>query len=141
MLTRERFAWSWLSGLIVVSVAYFIAVANHESASTSTELTKIGMLAAALSALAVIALVARFASGNKEERSQVQMDERDRQIEARSSAAAYYVLMGGMIVVGFVMPFSASGWKLVHAAFFAVVLAEVVHYAMVLIGYRRGFSG
>jgi hypothetical protein len=63
-------------------------------------------------------------------------DERDRAIDRRSVATAYYVLITGVIIVGVVMPFNASGWDIINAALFAVTLAEVVHYACVVTNYR-----
>jgi len=37
------------------------------------------------------------------------LDERDEVITRRSVSWAYYVLVGGMILVGCVMPFESSG--------------------------------
>jgi hypothetical protein len=42
-----------------------------------------------------------------------------------------------MILVGCVMPFNASGWRIVNAALAMIVAAEVVHYATVVFSYRR----
>ena len=66
-------------------------------------------------------------------------DERDRAVTRRAQSVAYFVLIGGMIVVGIVMPFQSSGWKLVNSAIFMIVLAEVVHYGVAICGYRRGW--
>ena len=55
----------------------------------------------------------------------------------RSISSAYYVLIAGMIVVGCVMPFSASGWSIINAALVMIVAAEVVHYGVVVLSYRR----
>ena len=63
-------------------------------------------------------------------------DERDRAIDRRSVALAYYVLIGGMIVVGVVMPFDAGGWSIINAALFVIIVAEVVHYACTVTSYR-----
>jgi hypothetical protein len=64
------------------------------------------------------------------------LDERDHAIEHRAVNAAYYVLMAGMILVGFFMPFSASGWTIVNAAIFWIVAAEVLRYGVVVASYR-----
>ena len=58
-------------------------------------------------------------------------------IMRHSISAAYYVLIAGAIVVGCVMPFSSSGWAIVNAAILTIVAAEVVHYAIVVVDYRR----
>jgi hypothetical protein len=63
-------------------------------------------------------------------------DERDRAIDRRSVVLAYYVLLVGMVVVGVVMPFNASGWQIVNAALLAVATAEVVHYVSAVASYR-----
>ena len=139
MLKRERFAWAWLAGLLVVPTIYFIVVATREPICGGMDLVQLGMLATALTTLALVALLARFLpDGGTDGPTPFGADERDQLIESRASVVAYYVLMGGMIVVGFVMPFFASGWELVHAALFATVLAEVVHTTLMLISYRRG---
>jgi hypothetical protein len=139
MLKRERFAWAWLASLLVVPTIYFIVVATREPMSGRMDLVQLGMLATALTALALVALLARFLPfGGTDGPNPFGADERDQLIESRASVVAYYVLMGGMIVVGFVMPFIASGWVLVHAALLATVLAETVHTTLMLISYRRG---
>ena len=55
----------------------------------------------------------------------------------RSISSAYYVLIAGMILVGGVMPFNSSGWSIVNAAILMVVMAEVVHYGVLVLCYRR----
>jgi hypothetical protein len=67
-------------------------------------------------------------------------DERDRAVELRSVKVAYLVLITGMILVGVVLPFSSSGWKLINSAIAAIVLAEIAHYGLVVWSYRRGWS-
>jgi len=42
-----------------------------------------------------------------------------------------------MILVGCVMPFNSGGWKIVNAALFMIVAAEVVHYGVAAVSYRR----
>jgi hypothetical protein len=64
------------------------------------------------------------------------LDERDRAIDRRSISAAYYVLIGGMILVGCFMPFSSTGWTIVNAAIFWIVVAEVIRYSAVVASYR-----
>lgn len=141
MLPRERFAWVWIAGLVVVPALYFLAVSAQAPMREGDVVHRLGMLGAALVSLALVALGARFLTGGRGGGSGgVRTDERDRHIEARSTTVAYHVLMGGMIVVGFVMPFSAARWELVDATFAAIVAAELVHYGLVLRGYRRGYA-
>ncbi len=139
MLARERTAWVWLAALIVVFGVYFSTVSLLEpSGAELTFLARIGLLAGALGTLALIVGIDR-AIGWMRNRDKTPTDERDRLIEARSSAIAYYVLMVGMIVVGCVMPFSADTWQIVHAALLSIVVAEVVHHGLVVLGYRVGW--
>jgi hypothetical protein len=55
----------------------------------------------------------------------------------RSVSSAYYVLIAGMILVGCVMPFRSGGWTIIHAALAMIILAEIVHYTVVVSCYRR----
>lgn len=140
MLARERFAWVWLVSLVLVLGSYLVAVAAapawFEALGTAQ---RIGVLAIPLGLLGVIALSTHgLAWLRRQDREAGEPDERDRAIEHRASHVAYHVLMAGMIVVGCVMPFSDSGWKLVHAALFFIALAELTHTGMILSGYRRG---
>ena len=139
MLARERSAWVWLAALTVVFGVYFTAISMLEP--RFTELTfalRIGLLATALGTLALVVGIDR-ALGWMRNREGTPADERDRLIELRSSSIAYYVLMVGMIIVGCVMPFSADTWQIVHAALLAIVVAEVVHHGLVVLGYRVGW--
>lgn len=145
MPLKERFAWAWLAGLIVVPTLYFLAVANQATPPPPPGpgfLRQMAVLAAALGSLAVVALAARFVVARPAaDEEGLTEDERDRHIESRSTQTGYNVLMAGMILVGFVLPFSASVWEIVHAAFLAIVVAEVVRYSVVVLGYRRGTRG
>lgn len=49
--------------------------------------------------------------------------------------------MAGMILVGMVMPFEAQSWRIANTALLALVIAESVRYAVVLLSYRRGWHG
>lgn len=64
-------------------------------------------------------------------------DERDRSIDARATRTAYFVLLAGVIYVGVVMPFAASGWMLVNASLLVIVVSETLRNLLIAIGYRR----
>ena len=142
MPVREQFAWVWLTTLIVVYAAYFTAVALVGSSPDQPFLLQFQMFGAAAVAQMIILGVAVLLL-KRPRPGQPKVDERDHAIEHRSSAMAYYVLIAGMIIVGCLMPFdkSKSAWDFVHAAVFAIVAAEIVHQAMVVISYRRGWNG
>ena len=140
MLARERFAWVWIVALVILLGSYLAAVAvAPERFEALGQLQRIGLLAIPLGLLGVIALATHgLAWLRRKDREPGEPDERDRAIEHRASHVAYHVLMAGMIVVGCVMPFTDSGWKLVHAALFFILIAEITHSGLVLSGYRRG---
>lgn len=140
MLPRERFAWVWVSALVLVFGVYFTVAAWQERDPALSIGVRLATLAAALSSLAVLAGVAYLVNYLRRDRDDpAGEDERDRFIEARSSALAYYVLMAGMLMVGCVMPFGAKAWEIVHAALLAVAVSEVVHYCAIILGYRKGW--
>lgn len=143
MLARERFAWIWLLALVVVLGSYLLAAeAFAPQLEAMGQAQRIGLLAVPLGLLGVIALATHgLAWLRRNAREPGEPDERDRAIEHRASHVAYYVLMAGMILVGCVMPFSDSGWRIVHAALFFIALAEVVHSGLIVAGYRRGLRG
>lgn len=140
MLPKERFAWVWMTALVIVFGLYFAWIqARHYVQPDPTFLARIGALAIALSTLAVIAgathLYLRMRRG---EGGEIQEDERDRAIELRATTIAYYVLMAGICYVGCYLPFESSGWDIVHAALQSIAVAEIVKCVITLRGYRKG---
>lgn len=139
MLAKERFAWIWLTALILVLGLYFAALnAMHYLHSDLSFLARIGMLAIALGTLGMIAF-GTWLYGYLRERDELAEDERDRFIEWRSSRIGYYVLMAGIIYVGMVMPFTQQGWDIVHSALAVIAIAEIVRSSIIVLGYRRGW--
>jgi len=139
MLPRERFAWVWMTALVVVLGLYFAGVTSmHYVHPDPSFLARIGMLAAALGTLAVIAIVT-WLYGRWRDRDELAEDERDRFIEWRSSRIGYYVLLAGLIYAGMVIPFTQQGWDVVHAALFFIAVAEIVRSGIIVLGYRRGW--
>jgi uncharacterized membrane protein len=137
MPPKERFAWSWIAALVLVFGTYFTLVMAGSHADLPF-LRQIGMLAAALTVLALLAIAAHLHARRGVDPTS--FDERDRLIQARSTSAAYHVLIVGMIVVGCVMPFSSGKWDIVHAALLAIAIAELVSSGLIVAAYRRGFS-
>lgn len=134
MLPRERFAWIWLTVLVVVLGMYLTGVTlGREAWLALSFLHKIGWLALALGSMGVLALAAWLAT-----RGRAPVDERDRLIESRALAIGYYVLMAGLIFVGCYLPFVATGWDIVHAALLVIALGEILTSGLVVFWYRRG---
>ncbi|PZQ24300.1 MAG: hypothetical protein DI562_18110 [Stenotrophomonas acidaminiphila] len=95
MLSKERFAWVWLTALVVVFAIYFTYVSVNADAVAAMHVgQRIGLLAIALGSLGVIALLtAVFGRHREEDGTPTPIDERDRRIDSRASVYAYYVLM------------------------------------------------
>jgi uncharacterized membrane protein len=139
MHPKERTAWVWLTCLLVAPSLYFVWGQDLEWAMSSPDLNRLATLAIPLVFMAVTALsVKLFNIRQAFGQGRDLVDERDKLIESRASALAYQVLMLGMIVVGFVLPFSATRWELIDTAFFAIVVAEIVHSVVIVRAYRQG---
>ena len=132
MHPKERTAWVWLTCLLVAPSLYFVWGQDLEWAMSSPDLNRLATLAIPLVFMAVTALsVKLFNIRQAFGQGRDLVDERDKLI-------AYQVLMLGMIVVGFVLPFSATRWELIDTAFFAIVVAEIVHSVVIVRAYRQG---
>jgi len=136
---RERAAWLSLIAMAAAFGPYFTWMAIHPPSAPLPDLSTMATFVAAVVVQVIILAVghAWFALARPDD-ARAPADERDRAIELRSTKAAYYVLITGIVLVACVMPFSVSGWKLINAAIAAVVLAEFVHYTLVVWSYRRG---
>ena len=118
---------------------YFIVVAN--SAAQHQPLPNLQLLAwFALTVLVQVIIMvvgAALLAMRAPQEARMAPDERDHAIARRSISAAYYVLIVGMMLVGCVMPFYAAGWRIINAALFMIVVAELVHYGVTVLCYRR----
>lgn len=142
MAFREKISWLSLIAMVVAYGVYFtmaVPLVQQGMASTPRLLT---LLASVLTVQALVVAIASIAitiqSGRE---ASARADERDRAIARRGAAVAYFVLMVGMIAVGCIMPFNQSGWKIINAAFFALMVAEIVRYGVIVVSYRRGWHG
>lgn len=136
MSSLEKRAWLTLWSMCPAYGVYF-AVQIAAPGLFTTLLQRLGFLAVVASVHALVHVIGLLAIRHGERGEELLADERDRAIDARATRAAYFVLLTGLIVVGVVMPFSDSGWKLVNAALFWVVLAEAMRNALIVLGYRR----
>lgn len=142
MAFREKIAWLTLLTMLATYGVYFGVLGPSVKFGANRLLDVIwtfGMVSIA-HAVAMIAGSVVMAIVWRREAS-ARADERDRAIARRGATIGYYVLIVGMILVGVVMPFSDPPWKIVNAALAAIVVAETVHQAIVLLGYRRGWNG
>ena len=142
MAYREKMAWLTLGTMLVAYGVYFTIVGPAVGFGEARMLDIIwsfGPVAAAHGVAMIVGSIAIAVTATKEGRARA--DERDRAIARRGATIGYYVLIAGMILVGVAMPFSEPPWKIVNTALLAIVLAETVHSAVVLISYRRGWHG
>ncbi|WP_138758980.1 hypothetical protein [Modestobacter altitudinis] len=135
---REKIAWLSLIAIALTLGPYFVRAAVSPPSSDLPGLDYLVLFAIAALAQALLIGSGRWYLRHRSPLdARTPPDERDRAIDRHSVAAAYYVLVVGVILVGVVMPFNNSGWDIINAALFAVTLAEVVHYACVVTSYRR----
>ena len=136
---REKTAWLSLFAIIITFGPYFAIVALRTlPAEPMPHLHQLGLFAiTAIVQMLILAAGHLFLRTGSGPEASMPLDERDQAIMRRSVSSAYYVLIAGMILVGCVMPFNSSGWTIINAALFMIILAELVHYGVVVISYRR----
>lgn len=142
MAFREKLAWLSLLGIVLTCGAYFALAAQlpvHDMAGTASHIALLGTALAAQALIVGIASAAVAIHARRE--ANAPADERDRTIARRGAAIAYFVLLIGMILVGMVMPMRETGWAIIDAALFVIAVGEVVRYAAIILGYRRGSHG
>jgi uncharacterized membrane protein len=142
MSYREKLAWvSFIAMLIAYAVYFGITGPSVDFGERRMLdiLWTFGPSAAAHGIAIIIGAIVIAVLSHKDARAPA--DERDRAITRRASTIAYYVLIAGFLLVGMVMPFTEPPWKIVNAALLAIVLAELINQAIVLISYRRGWHG
>ena len=145
MAYREKIAWLTLVTMLVAYGLYFailprvLVPAGPDGSPLLSMLILFGAVTIVQAIVIAIGsgVIATRARRAGEDRS----DERDRAIGRRAPSVAYFVLMAGVILVGIVMPFGDARWKIANAALLAIVCAEAVRYALVILGYRRGWHG
>ncbi len=136
---REKIAWLSLIAMAVTFGPYFTIVATgvlpKEALPDVRQLIIFGV--AAVAQALIIGAGYLYLRSVYPEDARMPPDERDRAIMSRAISVAYYVLLGGVILVGVIMPFSSGGWSIINAALFMIVLAEIVHSGVVVVSYRR----
>lgn len=134
---REKTAWLSLAAIAITFTPYFVIVARSPQTGLP-DLRQLGLFATVVVIQAVVLIAGHiYLAVRGPQEARTPPDERDRAISTRSVTAAYYVLIVGAIVVGCVMPFSSSGWKIINATVFVIVVAELVHYGSAVFSYRK----
>lgn len=135
---REKVGWLSLAAMAVAFIPYFALTAAAKQSSPMPNLHQLWLFLFAVIVQVVVLGIghAVFFLGTPRD-AKMPPDERDLTIQRQSMSAAYYVLIAGTIMVGCVLPFTSTGWKLVNGAIFTIVAAEIVHYGVVVFSYRR----
>ena len=142
MAFREKTAWLSFATLLVAYSIYFALIGSEAQRAQQQLITIIwtfGAVAVTQAIVVIIGSILLAATSTKDARAPA--DERDRAIARRGASISYYVLLVGVTIVGVVMPFGATSLKIINAALGAIVLAEVVRNAVILLSYRRGWHG
>lgn len=136
MSSLEKRAWLMLGSMLPAYLVYFTIQVAFPSL-VATWRSHMLCLAIVGTTHGVLYLTGWLIFKHQEAGGHLIEDERDMAIDGRASRAAYFLLLTGMIIVGVVMPFSDSGWKVTNSALFFIVAAEALRYALILLGYRR----
>jgi len=136
---REKTAWLMLVAIAVTFGPYFAIVAatvDPDEPMPNFRLLRLYAVAAVAQMILVGVghIVLRLRNSDE---ARTPADERDLAIRRCAISTAYYVMMTGMILVGVIMPFVASGWEIVNPAIATIAIAEVVQYTIVVVSYRR----
>ncbi|MBY0421480.1 MAG: DUF2178 domain-containing protein [Parvularculaceae bacterium] len=136
MAAFEKRAWLKLFSMGPAYAVYF-AIQRLHPEWLATMLDRISVLAAVACVHAAIYVIGLLAIKAGERGEPLVADERDHAIDGRSSRAAYYLMIFGVILVGMVLPFDKSGWEIVNSALAVIVAAETLRSLLTIAGYRR----
>ncbi len=135
---REKTAILYLSGMLLCFGAYFLYVAFNPSFYDLPILGKIGILAPLAVANMIIVGIGHlwlFKTHSAIERKA--NDERDDEIDAKASRAAYHTLIYCALFVGGFLPFYSQPWEIVNCTMFIVVISETIRGIIVIKNYRK----
>ncbi|WP_292052539.1 MULTISPECIES: hypothetical protein [unclassified Brevundimonas] len=142
MAFREKIAWLTLAGF-ALAYGYYFFIAGPAVGFGEGRLAAIpSAFAPAAVAHAIVMAVGAGALALAARRdANTKPDERDRAIDRRATSIAYGLMMVGVIIVGVVAPFSEPAFKIINASLALIVVCEAIRQVMIIVGYRRGFSG
>ena len=140
MAYREKLAALNFVAMALVYSVYFTLVAVRPPEPRLIDMLWLFGIAAPVHAMlyGFIGYAIKLRSGKE---GSAPPDERDRAISRHARSIAYIVLLVGIILVGVVMPFTETPWKIVNTALLAIVIAELTHSGVIVLSYRRGWHG
>lgn len=136
---REKIAWLMLIALPTTVIAY-VALLMHVSPgfgqppADSERASAFCLLV--ITQLLVVGggrLILRLTSSGD---ARLPLDERDSAIARRAVSAAYYVLIVGLVFIA-MASWKWAGWGMVNLIVLLLTAAELVHYGVTVVSYRR----
>ena len=139
MSYREKVAWLSLLAIVLTYGPYFTLVFVDPPGPLPDlgQLKRFGITAISQMILLLCGRLALRLHSPEDAREPA--DERDRAIERRSQRIGYFVLIGGAVWGGVLMPFLATGWTIVNHMLAAITLSEVIAYAVAIHSYRTSW--
>jgi hypothetical protein len=141
MSFREKRAWVTLIALIFVLVLFWFHIPPAQMLAPPQSMWVLHVLMLMIAVFITIELVAHIVMRLRSPRdARTPKDERERLIELKSIAVAWYVFaissLGGIFLT---LHAGANEVGLAFVVLLAFVIAEIVNYAMRIYYYRRGF--
>jgi len=135
---KEKIAWISVSSTILVWGGYFgfmLATAGKLHGAVYF----IGFMAAVIAQTILMIAAAPITAVLAPADANAGADERDRDIGRRAYALAYPVLITLVICVAGSVHLGFDRIDMAYGIMGAIVIAEIVHYAAQIAGYRRGY--
>jgi hypothetical protein len=139
---KEKIAWISVVTTILVWGTYFTVVligVLHGQPIGREHM--IGFLGATIIQVGLVVVASIVTAVTAPKDASAGSDERDKAIARGSSATAYPVLLVGVVVVAASIHFGANKIDMTSGIMAAIVIAEIVHYAAQIVGYRSGQHG
>lgn len=141
MSFREKRAWVTLITLIAVLILFFFHIPPTRVLAPPQSWWVLHVLMLMIATFITIEIVAYFVMRIRSPRdARTPKDERERLIELRSTAVAFYVFailsLGGIFLT---LHIGANEIGIGFVVLLAFVVAEIVNYALRIFYYRRGF--
>jgi hypothetical protein len=134
---KEKIAWISLVTTILVWGGYF-GVMLATGGRMAGPVYMVGFAGAVIvqTILMIIASIVTAVLAPKD--AGAGSDERDKEISRRAYAVAYPVLLSLIVCVAACLHLGFTARDMAYGIMAAIVIAEIVHYATQIVGYRRG---
>jgi hypothetical protein len=142
MTFHEKSRWIALLANLAVWGWYFITIARALAAGAPDARGLIALAIPVTIVITIIHIVAHAAVAiAKPSEARTDLDERERAIARRATAAAYHVLSVGIVMALAASLYYWTAFVAVNAVLLAFIVAESVRYLIEIVSYRRGWHG